>query len=74
MTNPKRPRDPNQLAKLIVDIATGETSDAKDVKSRAAEMGRIGGIKRAKRLAPERRQEIAKHAAEARWKATADGE
>ncbi len=23
MTNPKRPRDPNQLAKLIADIATG---------------------------------------------------
>jgi hypothetical protein len=24
MTKPKRPRDPNQLAKLIVGIATGE--------------------------------------------------
>jgi hypothetical protein len=24
--HPKRPRDPNQLAKLIVDIATGEAS------------------------------------------------
>jgi hypothetical protein len=24
---PKRPRDPNQLAKAIVDIATGERSD-----------------------------------------------
>jgi hypothetical protein len=24
---PKRPRDPNQLAKLIVDIATGEAED-----------------------------------------------
>jgi hypothetical protein len=25
--NPKRPRDPNQLAKLIVDIATGQIED-----------------------------------------------
>jgi hypothetical protein len=25
MTAPKRPRDPNQLAKFIVDVATGET-------------------------------------------------
>jgi hypothetical protein len=26
----KRPRDPNQLAKLIVDIATGEVEDMPD--------------------------------------------
>ena len=24
---PQRPRDPNQLAKMIVDIATGEVED-----------------------------------------------
>jgi len=24
MTHPKRPRDPNQLAKSIIDIATGQ--------------------------------------------------
>lgn len=27
MTKPKRPRDPNQLAKLIADIATGEVPE-----------------------------------------------
>jgi hypothetical protein len=27
LTHPKRPRDPAQLAKLIVDIATGEVED-----------------------------------------------
>jgi len=27
MAGPKRPLDPNQLAKLIVDIATGEVED-----------------------------------------------
>ena len=26
-SRPKRPRDPNQLAKAIIDIATGEKSD-----------------------------------------------
>jgi hypothetical protein len=25
--HPKRPRDPNQLAKSIIDIATGETEE-----------------------------------------------
>lgn len=29
MANPKRPRDPNQRAKLIVDIATGESHEDK---------------------------------------------
>lgn len=27
---PKRPRDANQLAKLIVDLATGERADTKE--------------------------------------------
>ena len=27
MTHPKRPRDPNQLAKSIIDIATGQKPD-----------------------------------------------
>jgi hypothetical protein len=27
MSHPKRPRDPNQLAKSIIDIATGERPD-----------------------------------------------
>jgi hypothetical protein len=30
MTHPKRPRDPNQLAKSIVDIATGQTAGPSD--------------------------------------------
>jgi hypothetical protein len=29
MPNPKRPRDPNQRAKLIVDIAVGESDEPK---------------------------------------------
>lgn len=70
----KRPRDPIQLGKLIVDIATGQIEDAvddgKDVA--AAELGRKGGLKggisRAKSLSPERRTEIAKIASNARRK------
>ncbi len=30
---PKRPRDPNQLAKLMVDFATGEVDENADKKS-----------------------------------------
>ena len=77
MTNPKRPRDPNQLAKLIADIATGEVTETKtdDGKDPAAvALGRKGGLKggdaRAKKLTAERRSEIAKKAAKARWSET----
>lgn len=66
---PKRPRDPNQLAKLIVDIATGDEADTppqpKDAAAQA--MGRKGGAARAASMTPERRAEIAKAAASKRW-------
>ena len=63
---PKRPRDPNQLAKSIVDLATGETEDKKPLAS-ARKGGLKGGASRAKALTPEQRAEIARVAA-ARWK------
>lgn len=71
----KRPRDPNQLAKLITDIASGEVDDSlvlDDGRDLAAVlMGRKGGLKggraRAEKLSPERRKEIAQAAATARW-------
>lgn len=70
----KRPRDPIQLAKLIGDIATGQTEDrvenGKDAA--ASELGRLGGLKggmaRAKKLTHEQRVDIARIAAAARWK------
>ncbi|MBA1140213.1 hypothetical protein H0241_08060 [Mesorhizobium sp. CCANP35] len=64
---PKRPRDPNQLAKSIVDLATGETEDKKPLAS-ARKGGLKGGKARAKTLTPEQRSEIATVAAQARWK------
>jgi hypothetical protein len=68
--HPKRPRDPNQLAKLIVDLATGGATEAPIPQdSAAAELGRKGGAARAKALTPEQRAEIARRAATLRWAA-----
>lgn len=69
----KRPRDPNQLAKLIVDIATGELDDTvSESKRNPSKRGRAGGLKggkaRAAALSRRRRRAIAKRAADARWK------
>lgn len=69
----KRPRDPNQLAKLVVDIATGESSDdVSDSKKRPSRIrGRAGGLRggsaRAQALSSKRRKSIARKAAKARW-------
>ncbi len=75
MSKSKRPTDINQRAKNIVDIATGQSEDTviNDGKNQAAvALGRLGGMKggkaRADSLTPERRAEIAKKAAQSRWK------
>ena len=65
----KRPRDVNQLAKLIVDISTGEKSDEESKRAAAGRIGgRKGGAVRARRLTPEQKADIARLAAQARWK------
>jgi hypothetical protein len=65
----KKPADLNRLAAAIVGEATDETPQ--EPESRHAKAGRMGGAKggkaRAQRLSSERRSEIAKSAAEARW-------
>jgi len=71
---PKRsskPRDVNSLAARIVQEATSEPAD--DGKNPAAvALGRLGGQKggkaRAAKLTSAERSEIAKKAANARWK------
>jgi len=75
MTKPKRPRDTNQLAKSIVDLTTGEAEEENPDEGKdpaAVALGRKGGLKggkaRATKLTPEQRSEIARLAAEARWK------
>jgi hypothetical protein len=76
MAKPKRPRDVNQLAKFIGDSLTGQApaqADPDEGKNPAAvALGRLGGMKggkaRAASLTEQRRAEIAKKAAAARWK------
>jgi hypothetical protein len=75
---PKRPRDVNQWAKHMVDLATGQAQDApldargraKDAKAiaRGRAGGKKGGKARSAKLTPEQRIEIARLAAQTRWK------
>jgi hypothetical protein len=69
----KRPRDPNQLGKLVVDIAVGEVQDRPPTPEEqgkdpaAVALGQRGGQARASGLSARKRKEIAKKAAKARW-------
>jgi hypothetical protein len=73
----KRPCDPNQLAKLIVDIATGQVEDRVPTPEEqgkdpaAVARGHLGGLKggkaRAEKMTTEERKEIGRLAATARW-------
>ncbi len=73
--HPKRPRDPAQLAKMMIDIATGQRMDSIDTSSQkneaAVARGRLGGLKggkaRAENLTAAQKKVIAKRAARARW-------
>ena len=75
-------KDANQIAKSIVDQVADDVEPieepAKPVKNPAAvALGRLGGKKggpaRAKKLSKKRRSEIAKKAAEARWRKESQG-
>lgn len=70
----KRPRDPNELGKQLVDEATGSVpkynpDEGKDPA--AVALGRRGGLKggkaRAAKMSTEERSEAARKAAAARW-------
>lgn len=61
---PPRPRDMNELAVHIGKIATHEVEDVTPVVNPASKRGDA----RAAKLTPERRKEIAKKAANARWR------
>ncbi len=75
MAKLKRPKDTNQLAKFITDLATGETQEPdlnKGKNPAAVALGRLGGLKggkaRAESLTAKKRKEIAQKAAAKRWK------
>lgn len=65
----KRPRDPNQLARSVVDLATGSAQEVPEKAKDAAAvaLGKKGGAARARKLPKVRRSEIAKDAAKKRW-------
>ena len=69
MQRNKRTPDVNIIATAITEQATNEAHIVKNPA--AVALGRLGGLKggrvRAERLTPERRVEIAKKAALARW-------
>jgi len=72
---PKRSSKPRDLNSLAASIVGDATNDAEvEPESRQAVAGRAGGLKgghtRADRLTPERRAEIAKKAAQARWRSS----
>jgi hypothetical protein len=68
--HPKRPKDFSQAAKMVVDIATGQVEDREPTAKelRASKGGAKGGPARARALTDQQRSEIARTAAEARWK------
>jgi len=76
-THKKRPRDPNQLGKMIVDISVGDVEDRAPTPEEegkdpaAVSLGRRGGLKggkaRAKSLSRAQRAEMARNAANKRW-------
>ncbi len=73
MPKKQGPKDPNETAFRILQEATGEAPKADDGKDPAAvALGRKGGLKggraRAAKLTPEERSEIARKAAQKRWK------
>lgn len=72
----RRPRDVNQLAHVIGEIATGQREDTPESPVRekdpaAVALGRKGGLKggkaRAEKMTPEERSAAAKKAVQARW-------
>ncbi len=66
------PKDPNQLATEIVRLSTEEPNPG-TLSEYFSQIGRKGGLKggtaRAETLSAERRKQIARKAAKARWKA-----
>jgi hypothetical protein len=79
----KRPRDPNQLAKWIVEQSTSDTPEPQEIPSPEATAppnlsaymaaigrkgGQIGGKRRLKTMTKAQRSKVAAKAARARWK------
>lgn len=79
-SKPKRPRDPNLLARSVVEDLIGEKMDGSPLEPRepgptknpaAVALSKLGaskgGLARAAKLSDRKRRLIAKKAAQARW-------
>ena len=66
-TGAKRPADVIGNAVHVMRIATGQIEDKPSKAPARAKGGKKGGKARAAKLTPEKRREIAKKAADARW-------
>lgn len=65
----KRPADLIGNAVKVARIATGEEQDEREAtSSAAAQLGKLGGAARAKKLTSTQRTEIARKAATSRWR------
>jgi hypothetical protein len=72
----KKPaEDPNKRAYRVMQQSTSEGADERKQAEKnpaAVELGRLGGLKggkaRAAKLSPKKRAQIAKKAAQARWR------
>jgi hypothetical protein len=68
------PEDVNEIAFRVMQEATGEApaEETSEKNPAAVALGRLGGLKggkaRASKLTPEQRSEIARTAAQARWR------
>ena len=72
----RRPADVIGGAVRVMRIATGEEQDDRQDAPRpsaAAQLGKLGGAARARKLSAEQRRKIARKAAEARWGVTPVG-
>jgi hypothetical protein len=72
--HPKRPRDTNQLAKRILDLAIGEASEPSPDEGKdptAVARGRLGDTKggkaRAEKMTPDERKASSVKAIRSRW-------
>jgi hypothetical protein len=63
----KRPADVIGAAIMVAKIATGEIKDTTSPAPGRAKGGAIGGKRRAEKLSPDERRQIAKKASDARW-------
>ena len=63
----RRPANVFDAAIMVGRIATGEVEEQRGKAPNRARGGQVGGKRRAERLTPEKRREIAKKAAESRW-------